>query len=80
MGAGAVSEEFWLTMQATYAYVACTIEMAQKISTDIQISLSSLSLAWNLEFTVSSAFCDDHLYTMTVAENKVSSWIEWKVF
>ena len=27
-------------------------------------------LDWNLEFTISPAFCDDNLYTMTVAENK----------
>ena len=26
-------------------------------------------LDWNLEFTITTAFCDDHLYTMTVADN-----------
>ena len=26
-------------------------------------------LDWNLEFTITTAFCDDHLYTMNVADN-----------
>ena len=40
--------------------------------------ISLLSPVWVLEFTVTTAFCDDHLYTMTVAANKASSLIQPK--